>query len=198
MKTIISSVALSALVLATVSAQAGGPLKVTAFAVNMGNIGTGATAVVDLTVTQWSTAAERDRLITTMVEKGDSALLKDVQKLPVKGRFRIPGLVGPDPSNLRLGHDIRYAMETPLPDGGRRIVLGMDRYIGFQEARNQPRTTDYPFTLIELRLDKDGTGEGKLAVATSIDFNKKKNAIEIENYSTEPVRLTNVKITSDR
>ena len=42
-------------------------------------------------------------------------------------------------------------------------------------------------------MNKDGEGEGRLAYATKISFDKKKNTIELENYSTEPVRLNQVK-----
>ena len=129
-----------------------------------------------------------------MLEKGSGALLKALQKTPVKGRFRIPTARPPDPHHLSLGLDIRYAWQVPRPDGGRRIVLMTDRYIGFQEARNQPRTVDYPFTLIEMHVDNDGKGEGKMAVATKIDFDKKKKVIELENYSSEPVRLNNLTV----
>ena len=85
-----------------------------------------------------------------------------------------------------------------LPEGGRRIVVITDRYIGFQEARAQPRTMDYPFTLIEMRVNKDGEGEGKMSVATKIAFDKKEKQVELENYSSEPVRLNalNVKAKS--
>ena len=69
-----------------------------------------------------------------------------------------------------------------------------DRYIGFGEARDQPRSIDYPFTLMEIRVNKAGEGEGKMAVATKIDFNKKTNTMELENYGTEPVRLNNVRV----
>ena len=169
-------------------------LAISAFAINMGTIGTGANAVVDITIDRWSTAQEREQLITTMLEKGPDALLKALQKVPVKGRFRIPGTQGPDPHQLRLGHDLRYAWQTALPEGGRRIVIITDRYIGMQEARTQPRTIDYPFTLFEIRVNKDGEGEGKMAVATKITFDKKANQVELENYSSEPVRLNNVKV----
>ena len=37
-------------------------------------------------------------------------------------------------------------------------------------------------------------GEGKMAVATQLQFDKKKNTIVFENYSSEPVRLQNVKV----
>ena len=172
----------------------GEKLEITAFAVNMSNIGPGASAVVEINIDRWSTAAERENLITTMVEKKENELLKALQKMPSHGRFSIPGLVGPDPHQLRLGNPLRYAWQTAQPDGGRRIVIATDRYIGFAEARNQPRTIDYPFTLFEIRVNKAGEGEGKMAVATKISFDKKKNAIELENYSSEPVRLNNVKV----
>ena len=169
-------------------------LEISAFAVNMSNIATGSNAQVQLTINSWSTAEERERLITTVLEKGSDALLRELQKAPVKGRFRIPTARQPDPHHLALGLDLHYAMQTPLDDGGRRIVIATDRYIGFQEARSQPRTIDYPITLIEIRVDKEGNGVGKMAVATKISFDKKKNQIELENYSSEPVRLQNVKV----
>ena len=172
----------------------GEKLEITAFAVNMSNIGTGGSAVVEIDIDRWSTAAEREHLITTMVEKKEHELLKALQKMPSHGRFSIPGLVGPDPHQLRLGNPLRYAWQTAQPEGGRRIVIATDRYIGFNEARNQPRTIDYPFTLFEIRVNKAGEGEGKMAVATKISFDKKKKAIELENYSSEPVRLNNVKV----
>ena len=193
-----TAAALTVLALAAgVGAQAPPPtptekLLITSFAVNMSNIATGSNATVQIRINSWSTQEERAHLITTMLEKGPDALLKQLQKARVHGRWSIPGMMGPDPHQLRLGHDIRYAWQTPQPEGGKRIVLATDRYIGFQEARNQPRTIDYPFTLMELRIDKDGKGEGKMAVATKISFDKKKNQIELENYSSEPVRLQNI------
>jgi hypothetical protein len=169
-------------------------LDITAFAVNMSNIGTGSTASVQIRIDSWTTQEEREHLISTMLENNSQALLRELQKQPSRGRFNIPGLRGPDPHNLRLGLDLRYTWQTMEPDGGRRIVIATDRYIGFAEARNQPRTIDYPFTLFEIHADKEGRGEGKLAVATKITFDKKKNTVELENYSSEPVRLNEVRV----
>ena len=190
---IVTAVLLLAPATASVRAQQE-QLEIDAFAINMSNIATGANARVDITVNSWSSAEEREQLITTMLEKGSGALLKALQKAPVKGRFRIPTARPPDPHHLSLGLDIRYAWQVPLPEGGKRIVLAMDRYIGFAEARNQPRSVDYPFTLIQIHVDKDGKGEGKMAVATKIKFDKEKKVIELENYSSEPVRLNNVEV----
>jgi hypothetical protein len=95
---------------------------------------------------------------------------------------------------VRLGWELRYAWSVPLPEGGHRLVIATDRYIGVWEARNQPRTIDYPFTLMQIHLPKEGPGEGRMAVATKISFDKKKNQMELENYSSEPVRLNQVVI----
>src|SRR4029078_11477184 len=78
-------------------------------------------------------------------------------------------------------------------EGGSRVVLITDRRIGFWEAANQPRSVDYPFTVIELRLNRDGEGEGKMSIATKIIMEREANIVTLENYETSPVRLTNVK-----
>jgi len=173
---------------------AGEPIRLSAWAVSMANVATGANAVVDIRVNKWSTDQEREQLITTFVDKGQDKLLDTLRDLPVKGRISIPGRQGPDPNQTRLGWNLRYAKQWVGEDGGMRIMIATDRYMSFAEVRNRPRTYDYPFTFVEIHLNKDGTGEGKMAVATQLQFDKKKNTIVFENYSTEPVRLTNVKV----
>jgi hypothetical protein len=193
---------LAALSLVSVGASSQAPagvtpsekLDITAFAVNMSNIGTGTNGRVDIRIDSWSTAAERQRLIATMLDKGEDALLSALQKAPEHGRWSIPGYMGPDIHQLRLGHQIHYTHQSPLPDGGKRIVIATDRYIGFIEATNDSRSMDYPFTLMELHVTADGKGEGKFAVATKIAFDKKKNQIQLENYSSEPVRLQDLQV----
>ncbi len=198
---------LAAVVAGTVFARAdlsvraqtmGEPIRMTSWAVSMANVATGANAIVDIRVNKWSTPKEREDLIATFVDKGQDKLLDKLRDLPVKGRISIPARQGPDPNQTRLGWDLRFAMQTPLEDGGMRILIATDRYMSFAEVRNRPRTYDYPFTFLEIRLNKDGTGEGKMAVATQLRFDKKKQTIIFENYSTEPVRLTNVKVEKEK
>jgi hypothetical protein len=150
--------------------------------------------MVDFTIERWTRPEERAQLIATMLEQGQDGLLRALQKMPSHGRMRFPSWQGPDPFNASLGWDIRYTAQEPLPDGGRRIMMALDRYLTFWEARERPRTIDYPFTLIEMRMNRDGEGEGKLSIATKITFDKKKNVIELETYASEPVRLQNVKV----
>ena len=172
-------------------------LHFTAFAVNLSNVATGATQLIEIDVDSWSLESERARLVevATAKEHNQDALLRALQKQPKRGRIWAPQWKGPDPWNARLGWEIRYAHQEPLPEGGRRVVLGTDRYIAFWEARNQGRTVDYPFTLIQIEVDRHGRGEGKMSVATRISFDKDKQVLELENYTSEPVRLNDVKMT---
>jgi hypothetical protein len=162
----------------------GAPERFTAFAVNMGSPGRGGADTVEIVVERWSTDKERDKLMKALVEKGPEKLLDTLQDLPRVGYFRTPN---------SIGYDLHYARKTPLPEGGERIVLLTDRYIGFWEAANRPRTIDYPFTLIELHINRDGEGEGKMSLATKIQFDKEANTIELENYQTQPVLLKSVR-----
>jgi hypothetical protein len=77
-------------------------------------------------------------------------------------------------------------------DGGQRIFLATDRPISVWEAINRPRTIDYPFTFIEMRVDEDGNGEGKLSRATRIIASEDGRYIQLERYATQPVELTEV------
>ncbi len=158
----------------------------TGFAINM-NSGP-RTATVDFTIERWSTDAERQQLLAILQEEKDSTkandkLLKALQKMPKVGYIRTANT---------LAWDLRYARQGELEDGGRRIVLGTDRPIGFMEARSQPRTMDYPFTIVEMQLDKSDRGVGKILAGTKIFIDKKNNLV-LENYAQQPVRFNEIR-----
>jgi hypothetical protein len=163
---------------------AGTPERFVAMAVNMSGVGRTGATTVEIAVNRWSSDTDRDRLRTTLLEQGPGKLLKVLQDLPRVGYFRTPNSVG---------YDLHFARRTPLPDGGERVVLATDRRIGFWEAANQPRSIDYPFTLIEMRLNADGEGEGKLSLATKITIDSDSKTVVLEDYGTQPVQLTSVK-----
>ena len=178
-----SALALSVAVPAAQSNMAR-PEKFTAFAVDISNVAPRATATaVDIQINRWSTDAERDQLLKVFREKGQEALLSALQKLPVVGGIRTPGT---------LNYDIHFAMQKPEAEGGRMVFLMTDRYIGAWEAMNRPRTIDYPFTLIQLQLDKDGRGVGKASIATKIT-QEVDGTIELENFANQPVMLNEVR-----
>jgi hypothetical protein len=170
---------------APVRAQSNAPAeRFTANAVNISNVGrTGATPV-EIVVDRWSSDAERERLVGTLLDKGPEELLKALQKAPKVGYIRTPD---------SIGYDLHFAWQAPDAEKGRRIVIATDRPIGFWEAVNRPRTVDYPFTVIDMRIGQDGKGEGKLSIATRITGNKETKTIEIENFATQPVMLNNIR-----
>jgi hypothetical protein len=171
-------------VLLTLAASAqtmGTPEKFTATAMNVNN---GQAGNIDITVSRWSTDKQRDALMAVMVNKGPEKLLDALTDMPAVGHFGAPG---------NLSWDIHFARKMTLPDGGERVVLITDRRIGFWEASNQPRSIDYPFTFIDIRLNRDGEGEGKMSIATKVIYDKKENMISLEDFQTSPVRLTNVR-----
>jgi len=143
------------------------------------NLGSGAGRVI-MQVTRWSTETERSRLASTLV-KGNDALLDALRDMKSVGTMRTPDSVG---------YDLRYAHQEPAEDGGRRIVIATDRPIGFWEAANQPRTIEYPFTVIQMQIDKNGEGKGTMSYATKII--PRGNNIELENFTTSPVMLTQI------
>ena len=175
----------SMMAMPSLKAQTNGtPERFTAMAVNMSNVGRNTANTVEIVVERWSTDADRDRLRSVLMEQGSEKLLGALEKLPRVGYFRVP---------TSLGYDIHYARRAPLPDGGERVVLLTDRRIGFWEATNQPRSIDYPFTLIELRLNANGEGEGKLSIATKITADPESKIVVLEDYANQPVRLQSVK-----
>ena len=164
------------------------PLELTANAIGTGGPLTSAVASqVDIRISRWSTPAETQRLLTTLKEKGAEALLDAVRDAKSVGTIRTPG---------NLAYDLRFAAEEMLGDGMRRVVLMTDRPISIWESVNRPRTIDYPFTMIELRLNSRAEGEGKLNLAARIDASSTGRTVQLENYDTQPIHLKEVRPAS--
>src|SRR5262245_50659395 len=176
------------------------PFTMRAFTVNMTNVNVprGNAGIMQIRITGWSPAATRTRLIDTFLAKGQDALLSAMQKEKSKGRLSLPNWQGPDPQNYRLGWDIRYAALSKTDDGGDRIVIATDRQMSMWEVTNRPRSYDYPFTLIEIRIPKEGKGEGRAFGATQILFDKKKNQIVLEQYSAGEIRLNEITVEATK
>jgi len=156
----------------------------TAFAVDLGDSGRrSSTSQVKITIDRWSTDEERRRLVSSFTESGDDALLKDLSKLKPLGRISTPD---------SIGYDLRYAHEMPLASGGRRIIIATDRPMTYWERAQRPRSADYPYTFIEMRIGADGKGQGKMTVATKVNM-LGADTIELENYDLSPVQLSEIR-----
>jgi hypothetical protein len=101
------------------------------------------------------------------------------------------------------GYSIKYAHHTTLPDGTERIVLATDRRLGAYSqawkplapeaaAKATPTSTDYDFTLLEIRLDAVGSGEGKSSLTTKVVADDAAATVALDNYVAAPATLTKV------
>lgn len=154
----------------------------TTIASNISEIGAPGLVQLDIDILRWTDEAENEKLMTAFNEKGPDGLVDALQKVQVAARIKTPG---------SLAYDMHYARQIPGKDGTRRILLINDRWIGFAEAYDRPRTLDYPFTLIDMKVDASGRGEGQLFIATKI--RRSGNLLLLENYATRPVTLGSIK-----
>jgi hypothetical protein len=161
------------------TALSGPPEDITAAVVANNELGSGI-GTVQIHITRWSTDADRMQLLTVLRESGPQALLKELQKMPRVGTIRTP---------TSVGYDLHYARQAAVGDG-RRVVIATDRPIGEWEAAQQPRSVEYPFTILQMQLDNRGKGTGTMSYATKIVAND--DMIELEDFASSPFRLTNV------
>ena len=174
------------IVLAGSAAQAqtqGDREEFTAFAVNMGALtgGSGATAQLIITINRWNTTADRDEIFGVLKQKGQEALLNQLRRAKSVGTLRTPN---------SIGYDLRLAMDEPGKDGGRRVLVVTDRPVGFNEATARPLSIEYPFTVIDMQIPKEGYGQGTMSIAAKII--PAGRTVLIEGYDTQPVTLNRI------
>jgi hypothetical protein len=134
--------------------------------------GAGGTSVpIDIHVTRYNTNAEIAEYASVLAKSGGSGLRSVLEKQDV-GQFSPTGRVG---TTLCVARKLTGGDATVI-----RVLTLRD--ITFEELRNNGRSVDYPYTMLELKLDKDGKGTGAAVRAAKISFNKKKNNYEIESF----------------
>jgi hypothetical protein len=96
-------------------------------------------------------------------------------------------------TNDVTGYSIKYAYRAALPDGGQRIILATDRRLGAYSLAWRPAgavpATDYEFTLVEMRLDAKGLGEGKTSLTTKVIVDNDAKTLALEDYGSAPAIL---------
>jgi hypothetical protein len=177
-----AAVSVTAVVLVSAVATQNVKERFTGHTINMNR---GTTATIDFTIERWSSDAEREKLLSIIAEKKDptQALLTTLQRMPSVGAIRTP---------QTLAWDLRCARQFKDDEGGRRIVLATDRPLGFGEVYDSARTLDYPFTIIEIRLNARDEGEGKILAGTKIFVDKNKEIV-LENWGQQPTRFNNIR-----
>jgi hypothetical protein len=158
------------------------PVRYTALAVR--TVGITATQPIEINIQRWTTNAEHDALNVEMMEGGQGPLLRAMRAMPDIGRVSSPGAVG---------FPLKYARRVPRADGAEQVTLITERQMSFWEVTQMPRSTDYPFTLIEFNLDARGEGQGRVLVATLLSYNRASRMLTIENFEHAPVLLQGVR-----
>lgn len=141
-------------------------------------------APIDIVVNRWSTDAERAELLKALKDGGQQKLLDKLQDMKPVGSFRI--------NNQGLAYDLFYSHERPNPEGGRDIVLGTDRPVSAWEAYAQPRSIDYPFTVIQMHVDNEGRGQGTVVLAAKVTASDDGRYITVENLAAGPIKLNDI------
>ena len=101
-----------------------------------------------------------------------------------------------DLGRLSLGGSVGVPLNAVLIDrdgNDTRIRAVFARWIGFGELRRGAQSVDYPFGYIDLRIDRNGRGEGTFIPAARIRF-RDANTIDVEDFGTFPGRLLSVRM----
>ena len=88
------------------------------------------------------------------------------------------------------GHAIRYAWHAPATNGAERVVLVTERRMGAHQPSWPSAvapSADAEFTIIELRLDARGAGEGKASLSAGVGLDVPANTLALEAYDTAPL-----------
>lgn len=95
------------------------------------------------------------------------------------------------------GYALRYAGKVTAPDGTERIILITDRRLGKVNEKWTPddagSPANYDFSVIELRVNSKGEGEGKISLTGKVAPDSMAKILTPENYASLPVILTKVK-----
>jgi hypothetical protein len=135
-------------------------------------------------IDRWTPDAENQKLLETLMKDGQRAFERALNDTRSVGRIRT--LDG-------IGWSLHLARDTRGKDGGHNILLVTDRPMSFAESWSNSRSTDYPFTIIELNLNEDYEGTGTIALATKLIPDPVNKILVLENYETQRIQLKQVK-----
>jgi hypothetical protein len=126
------------------------------------------TAWADVRIASYSNDATTKRLAALLVEGGQDALVKALEKLKPIGKASLSQRVG--------FFDLKLIRSRKTPTG-RRVIGVSDRPINFLEAYNSGRSVDYQLGILvmDLNINKKGkeVGQGLLIYAAKVKINKK-------------------------
>ena len=178
-------------------------------------VGSAASArTLTITLSRWSTDAERAPLVAAFAAPAP-APARAAAPAPsgaAAGRGRGRGAPPPPPSPLaRLsaaiqaaptlgyiwtdgvtGYSIKYAWRSPETADKERIVLIIERRLDSHAPDWAPvssAASDANFTVIEMQIDRDGVGEGKTSLTSSVAIDTEAKTLALDGYAAAPAFL---------
>ena len=146
--------------------------------------GSGEKERLEIVVNRWSTDAERNHLLSVVTQEGPANVLNALRDAYMTGWLHWPG---------HLEYTLRYARRTPRPEGGEDVVLVADSRVWiWWDTALATDSTPSPFTVVHLRLNREGTGAGKISFGTKIRADKSAG-IMLEDDASQPTLLTDVR-----
>ncbi len=169
-----------------------------------------------ITLSRWSTDAERAPLVAAFTTPPPASPRPAAPASPVgaagRGRGRGSSTAPPPPSPLaRLsaaikaaptlgfiwtagvtGYSIKYAWHSPATDDAERIVLVTERRLDSHAPDWAPASSaaaDTDFTVIEMRIDRQGVGEGKTSLTSNIRIDTEAKTLALDGYAAAPALL---------
>jgi hypothetical protein len=139
---------------------------------------------VDIAISRWSTYDDHLTLSETLLEKGPAAFMNLLCSLGSVGTITV--MDAPQVA-------IRYAWFIEERSGRRRIYLGTDQPVPFAGPFFRRLPDAESLTFIELRINPNGVGEGKLSDAASLSVDESRNVIELRDYDRRPLHLLMVR-----
>jgi hypothetical protein len=99
------------------------------------------------------------------------------------------------------GYALRYAGKVTSADGSERVILITHRRLGAMNDLWKPAggatPANYDFSVIELRVNAKGEGEGKASLTGKVVSDSAAKIVALEDYEALPVVLGHVKRRAD-
>ena len=165
---------------AVVLAQAPAPKTYTATATVKTAGGASMTAPVTITVSRWTTDAERTAAMAAL-KKGDAALKSALDGMPATGTIQVGGRSTP----------LHYARTLSTGSGMLVTVVATQpiAFLGAGMPEQKPKT-GYQYAFATFEVDGSGKGvAGDLAPAAKLKLGPG-DAVVVDDYGVEAVRLT--------
>jgi hypothetical protein len=128
---------------------------------------------------------EAQRYRSILANEGQEELLKAIRK-------NVLGFIAATGQTRR---DLLVVREAQI-EGSRRIIAAFERWQGFYEVRGGYRSTDYPYSIIEIVFDHKGRGTGTFIGLAQVQMKTDKKTeqlrLEIENFGSFPSKVMGV------